>query len=886
MGAPARLLKRTARLAAFVVLALVVLVGVIYGLLKFGALTGPLDGIITMLARKDGVFFVRVEGVSGNPPEHLVARRIEVGDDDGVWLTVEDADIRWHPFDLFHPRDDVKWRINVDDAKARRLVWTRLPRGSDDEDDEPFRWDRFIRILVGHIRVDDLELSGDLLGGAKARFRAEGSGVLGEWEHGFVRLDLEHIDDCRGRASIDLKTHGSPLELSGTVSAGEEPGGALAALARLDGAGSVKLDLRASGPMRDWTAEADVHASGIGRLQAEARLAFTAAGPFEVTGTFDPVEEQRRRYIVGAGAPMRLSAKGAWAPDVELRLDRVLLDADGRELTAKGRLDLATRVFAVEAELAHRSEGARVATTLLDVASARLQGKGTLGDGGSLEAKLHLDAPSVADVSGGTFEATLKAVDPQGEGRPRFELSAGADGLKMGEVVLPVVGESARLTASGFLDVVEGVLTTEEARLEGVDLEVSGPVAISDKWGSMRATLKAEAASLQSLEAVALTRVSGKATATLEFTATSMWEDYDLALQVSAAEVGIGEPGWNALLEGDSSLVANWKGSLRGPGEGSLEWKAAGIEASATASIGSDGEALVADARFALDNLARLAEPTQAAVAGRLTATASARGSLEDFNLDVALRGDRFSWEGLRFDSLTADARAEGLPERWTGTVSTRAAYADLRASLDARVEMPDDARVLVRDLVLTGPRTTGSADLDVDLAGLLATGTVSLKSQDLALWRPMTGMAIDGAVNIDLALAVSGAPGGKGGASQLVTGKVGVADGAVFLEDTQLFVDVLEIVADGLVLGAQPGGSAVAKASRVRYGTTTLVEGTASARGDGRAWNLETKLDIRDDEELTVDVAASLVPGLSAVLDVTRFTAEFDGTAVALEGA
>ncbi|MFN2427935.1 MAG: hypothetical protein ABR587_15980, partial [Candidatus Binatia bacterium] len=346
------------RATLVVVAVTMLLLVIVYGSLRSGLLSASLDRLITYAAQEEGVFFVRAEGVSGAPPEHLIVRKLEIGDYYGVWLTIEDAEARWKPFDLFHPFDVVKLRVNVDDLTARRVVWTRLPEdGPDEADDPPFRWDRFIRILIGHIRVDELELTGSLLDGHTARVSAEGSGILGEWERGFVKLDIAHVDDTRGTARIDLATGGSPLGLSGTITADEGPGGILAALARRPEAGAVMLDVSASGPMRDWNAKAHLDASRIGALDVDVKLAFTADGPFELTGSFDPVAEERERWLVGEGAAMSLYAKGAWAPDVQLRLDSVRLVADGRELAAGGRLDLATLAFDAKARLAHQRDG-------------------------------------------------------------------------------------------------------------------------------------------------------------------------------------------------------------------------------------------------------------------------------------------------------------------------------------------------------------------------------------------------------------------------------------------------------------------------------------------------------------------------------------------------
>ncbi len=876
-----RTLRFTTRLVASVVGIALLLLVVIYGLLKGGLLTSNLDRIVTALAQKEGVFFVRAEGIEGAVPDHLKARKVEVGDADGVWLAIEDAEATWQPFDLLHVLDPVKWRIVVDDIRARKVTWTRLPHDRDEEDEEPFRWDRFIRIVVGHIVVDDLELTGALLGGATSNVRAEGSGILGEWEHGYVKLDVAHVDGVEGGAKIDLRTHGSPLELEGTIHAEEGPGGALANLARLRDAGAVTLDVRASGPMRGWRGEADVVAANIGRLSAGVKLAFSAEGPFEVTGSFDPVPAQREKWLVGDGGPMSVYAKGAWAPDVALDLERVMLGADGRSLTASGHLDLVTQDFTVGGRLVHEREGETVVTTLVDVLGARVEGKGKLGDGGRLDATLDLDRPKVGDVHGSDLRVTLAAVDPKGEdGAPDFDLAANAGGLKLGEVTLPLFGETARLTARGKVDLEAGVLTTGDVVLEGGDAKIAGPVSFGDDWQSMKASLEADAASLESLARVFETSVRGKASATAGVDAKDGWKSVAIRLRANASEVSIGEPGWNALVGETVTLEASMEGAPKGPAHGQLSLKTVGIDAKAKGEVGAGGKGLVADAHVVLDNLARLAEPTRAAIAGRLEAKAVARGSLDAFDVEGSVRGDRVSWEGVRFDSLVADVDAKGLPETWAAKVRSAGSYGGVDAALDASVSMPSPDRLVVRDLVLRGPRTEGQASLDVDLSRSVATGDVRLVSAELAAWRAMTGQAIGGAVQLDARLA-AGSAGGT--ASQRVSGTLKLTHGQVPAGGGDLFVDALDATATDLEIGKQPRGNARVTATRLRYGERTLVEGALTATGDGRQWDLAAKLDLRDEEKWKLDAAGTLVPASPHTLTLARADGELGGTAVSL---
>lgn len=871
-----RVVRFVFKLLALLAVAPILLVAVFYGLLKSGLIAEHVSDLITLLAKKDGVFFVRAEGVSGDLPEHLVIRKLEIGDGSSVYLTIENAAAWWHPLDIFHPFDQTKWKVDVEEIHAERVTWTHLPHDAK-PDEEPFHWDNFVRIVIGHLRIDDFDLGGSLLGGAVERMRVEGSGVLGEWEHGFVKLDLEHIDGRRGKARIDVATQGSPLELSGRITAEEGPDGALAALARLDDAGAVTLDVRAGGAMRDWHAQAEVVAANIGVLRAKTSLSFSAEGPFEVTGTFDPEPLQRERYLVGAGEPITVFAKGAWVPDVELRLERVMLTADDRELSAEGRFDLATKEFRVDAGLVHKREGEAVRLTILDALAARVQGAGVLGDDGNLTVTIEVDAPVVGAVRAENFHALMTAREEKGDSVPSFELAFDAGGLSSGGTALPVLGAKARLTASGSLDLPAGVLKIGSARLEGGDLDVTGPVAFTDHWETVTAHLRAEAKSLASLQPLLGPAVKGRATAALDFIGRSAWAEVDAKLHVDASEVAVAEPGWQALIGGASTIDVVWTGAPMGRSRGRAAVKSAGIDAGVSGEWNVGGKGLVADARVVVDNLSRIAEPSRAAIAGKLVATAKLRGDLDRFDAVGQLRGERLVLGDARFDSLVADLEAKGLPKAGGGSVRVKARLGRQEASLEAGIETPSNGRLLVRQATLRGPHTLASADLDVDLRHGLAAGTVRIACDDISAWRPMTAVAASGAIDGHLALDTSGGV-------QKAGGNVKIRKASTAVDAVALSVDELDVTLDGVVLGSRPMGKATAHAKRLRYGATSLVEGAATAMADGHAWAFDSKLDIRDMVYLHLALSGTVHPGPPMEVTLDTLTGSFDTLALALD--
>jgi translocation and assembly module TamB len=832
------ILRRILLGIAAVAAGLVALLVLVYVLLKAGALSGAVDDLVALVLGDDGGgFFVRVDGVSGSLPDHIVVEKIEIGDSEGVWLTFEDVEARWNPFDLFHPFSDAMWVVDVDDVQAKRAIWTRLPTAEDTakeatEPDEPFELEEMLPIYVDHLLVDELDVGESVLGGRTALMRAEGELVIGDWEHGKIDLDVTHLDDVRGGIAIDLETSGAPLRIEGTVRAEEGDAGLLVGLAQMPQAGAIDVAFDAAGTLADLALDGRASVERVGQLAVDANLAIDPAGPFEVVATFDPAPPERRAEVDAL----------AWS-------------------------------------------------SAIGVESARLKANGTFAGAGlgDLVATLELSEPAAGDVTAGKLRVELEAADLFGEGEgdgddhgaSPFDVIVEATDLELGGESLPVLGSKARASAAGRVDVEAGVLTTDELVVEGGALRLSGPVSLGDDWSSMKATLWAAVSTLESLDRWLAGPVRGRVSASIELAARESWKDFQLRIDAKTTEVATGDAGWNALIGGDATLDASVGGAPDGPAQGNLGLSARGITAKAEGEVGEGGQGLDVEATFSLDNLARLSEPARASIAGTLEGRARAHGSLGEFTVDATLRGEPFSFEGTRFDSLTVEATATGLPEDWTATIHSTARHGTLEASLDAGVSMPNENQLRLDDVVLRGPATTGSADLEIALDDAVASGTVELASQDLSRWRPMVGQPLGGSLDVDATLSKSGS--GKD-ATQRIGAVASARQLRVPLGEGEVFVETLNATAEGLEIGAQPRGSATVRVTGASYLDQVLAEGTLEATGDGRAWNLDTRLDLRGQEDAFLEASGQVVPGDEIEGTLARLAGSIEGRMLALQ--
>ncbi|HYB99120.1 MAG TPA: translocation/assembly module TamB domain-containing protein [Candidatus Limnocylindrales bacterium] len=854
-----RRIVRVTRSAVLLAVLVAVMAGVLAAALVFSLrysfIQQHVGHLVTRFAKKAGVFFVRAENVTGNLPWQLHVDRVEVGDKDDVYITIEDAEVSWHPLEVWQPGDDVPYRIVVDHVRARRVVWTRLPETIDEPDDKPFRWDRFPRILVEKLEVEQFEVGPDLLGGHRAVMKAHGRGVLGEWEQGRLDLTLQRIDGRRGSARIDLFTSGSPIELRGNVVASEEEGGALAHLARLPQAGAVELEVEASGAMRDWRARADVVATAIGKLGLDARIAFGPSGAFDGVAQLEAVEDIRRRALLPPGGPVSIAARGAWIPDQALRLDDVDVVADGRTLGAHGKLDLSTNSFVVDAVLGHEDPGATVVLRGIDVASARGHAEGRLGDAGELRAELDVSGAASGPAAAASLRARLLARDPAGEGAASFELTVDGEGLTVAERTAPLLGAGARATAAGTVDLDAGAVSASDFVLAGEALRIEGPIDVADDWGSVRGSLVARSADLSSLERLTDTPMQGAASLTAKL---SVHESGAVQADIagSAEQLRVDDEGWNALLGPRLTLEGRAAGNLSGPLQASADVRAEGVTASATASMAEHGGELRADLSAVIDNLARLSDPKVASVAGRVVVDARASGALEDFTLDASARGERIVFEGVRLDELTVDARGSGLPDRIAGSLDVHARYGELETRLRGDAAMPSADRLVLSQVSMTGPSTSASIDLDIDLARDVVSGRIVGSSAELALWRPFLGRGLGGSLAVDLTLAGAGT---GAAAAQLVSGSVHAQNVAIAIDGEEALARAIDLTAEGVEIGPAPKGSLAATVADGRFGSTVLTQASITATGDGRAWDVSLAARGSAAGELSVDAAATI---------------------------
>ena len=353
---------------------------------------------------------VRVSGLSGFFPTDLQVAQIELLDEQGAWLRIENARVRWSFASLFEGRV----RVEMLSAALVDVVRAPLPQKARPADGGGGSFTLPVGVDVQALSVDALHLAAPLAG-VEARWTLQGNGLLSADLHeGRLRLAGERTDGPSGKLAVDARFDLVRRTVDGEITAEEGPGGVAAGLLQRPDLAGVSLRLAAKG---DATA-------GSGDLTVSAGDAVAAKGSarWQPSGAATAVSvrlEASGKELPYAG-PMLLSAEAA-VDGKTATLSSATLAAGPLSLAAAGRYD-------------------RVADRLDGTATAESREPGPLAPllGGATWRDLHLSAHAVLSnlakqpegtvtLSGGADDLTVAALDDRlpGFGHTTLEATLG-----------------------------------------------------------------------------------------------------------------------------------------------------------------------------------------------------------------------------------------------------------------------------------------------------------------------------------------------------------------------------------------------------------------------------------------------------------------------------
>ena len=209
-----------------------------------------------------------IGSLEGAFPEHLRLENVSLTDDQGVLLTIDFADLRWHPWRLLSRHlavsvfeigtIDVHRLSAAEPAPAQEAGPMELPSLPMD-------------VTLDSFRMRELRLAQAILGQA-ARLTASASlSATRQGEFG-VNADVHTLGGVPTRLSLAAGYDASTAHLKVDVEADEAGGGLVGGLLGLPGSPPLRLVAKGDGPLRDWRGNLTATAGSLAAIEADVGL--------------------------------------------------------------------------------------------------------------------------------------------------------------------------------------------------------------------------------------------------------------------------------------------------------------------------------------------------------------------------------------------------------------------------------------------------------------------------------------------------------------------------------------------------------------------------------------------------------------------------------------
>jgi translocation and assembly module TamB len=269
----------------------------------------------------------RVEGLDGMVPFDFTIDSIALEDSRGVWLEAEKVHVDWSPLALL-----TKWRIEVEDLTAGKVMVHRAPASEDKEADAPRSLPDIPPLAVRNMAVNMLGLGPGLLGGSieePAWFRVGGlvSQLAGDTL--YVAVEANRLDGPEATATIKVSFRGDSA-VSLQVEAREAAGGMVADVTGKKELGPVHVTLGGAGLLKEWRGRLDASAGGLGTIEGDIALSVPSiqeTASLDLNGIIRPA--QGAGLLTGAAILPEAAAytvRTRYEPDQTLVIDQVVLD--------------------------------------------------------------------------------------------------------------------------------------------------------------------------------------------------------------------------------------------------------------------------------------------------------------------------------------------------------------------------------------------------------------------------------------------------------------------------------------------------------------------------------------------------------------------------------
>ncbi|NPD15388.1 translocation and assembly module protein TamB [Xinfangfangia sp. D13-10-4-6] len=665
-------------------------------------LTAMLEDNLSGAGRK-----VTITGFAGALSSRATIQKLTIADDEGVWLTIDNAALDWSRTAL------LSGQVIVNELTATSIVLERVPAGEPAPTTPEAGTFEFalpelpVSIDIGKVQADQITLGESVLGQAL-------TGTLSAELHlaggaGTAQVSIERTDDGpEAKLALDGSYSNETKQLQLDLQAQEGAGGLVASALDLPGKPAAALTLKGSGTFDDFAADFSLESDGDQRLAGPITVKTVEDGrSFEARLSGNPAPLFLPEYADFLGDALSLDVAGTSYSSGGLALDELSLKA--RSLNLDGKLRLAAggmpELINVTGTL-QSPDGSAVLLPISGPVDTRIQNAAfglqfDAAQGSAWTTQLSmtgLDRPDLAlaragMVGGGTL-------DNQG-GKPGLDGSLifdaeGFDRLDPG--LLAAIGPKLAGTTKFHWRQGDNGFSLPQITLKGPDYGLSGAATINGLGDALSTGLdvKLSAQDLGRFSGLAGRPLAGVAEVTLQGTVTPLTGAFDLALNVVGEGLKSGIAEADRLLAGRSVIEASALRDTSGTTLRSFSARAASLNVTGSGKLTSQGADIAAN--IVWKNLADIG--------------ANYGGSL---NLNGTFKGDASTGvaqvsgqsQGLRVGQAEADRLISG------------------RSDLAATVALVGGTPVL-RALNLTSPHVTAEVAGEGDNGAMRVSGRLS----------------------------------------------------------------------------------------------------------------------------------------------------------------
>ena len=775
---------------------------------------------------------ISISAIDGVLSSDVTIPEITISDQEGVWLTIENAHLNWDQGAL------LTGRLQINSLEADKIDYIRpaIPAEGIDlpapEAQAPEIPQLPIAIVLGELSVPSVTFGEDLFGlGSEIAIAGSLELIDGSLD---TKLDITRKDGPGGTLALALayarETETAEIDLK----LNEPPDGLIVNLLGMEGKPEVSLSLSGSGPLSSLRTDMALDVGGKRALSGVAQLTREDDGLGVAAELGGPIAD-----LVPSGY------KSFFGADTRLKADLLLRDTGGMEIgsftLSGGQLGLAARGattadgflenLRLEAGIGS-ADGSPVALPgggeTLRLSAARLNID--YGEGDDWTAALSLSgldtgslkAESVTLDLGG---AALNLADPANR-RVTFNGDGAISGISASDPALVEgIGSKLGLGIAGLWSP-ETALKLAELRLMGkaFDMALTGTL----KGTAFDGDIAVRTPNIAGFSGLAGRQLGGALDLKAAGTLDALSGGFDLALDGTANNLALGMDALDAVLAGQTTL------------SGRLARDATGFSAenftigNAQTRIGANGgfSSDTADFRFelALADLGLVSENAS----GALSATGTAKGTKGNIALSFdasvptgSLAGHRLSDGRFGLAGVLNDGTLNG---NLSGLAFLDGHRVDLSAGL---LNAEGASRLSDLKFKTQGAQLTGDVTQDAD--GLL-TGQLALDANDLTLAGALLLTEIEGAATARVSLAPQG--------TEQAAAITASAENLVIAGDTRIKSARIDARIDDAF--GVPAINGTVSAATIRAGGLTVdsLSAKAQTQGDATGFSANATLD------------------------------------------